>query len=96
MINSPSAFEFCDCGNVNYNSSNGVPNQTLNTHDPQKKALYMKCTNMYTEIGEFREAMNYAQQYIKCAPKDYKGYKMLGLLHEKTGSVKEALKAYRR
>ena len=51
---------------------------------------------MYIEIGEYREAMNYAQQYIKCAPKDYKGYKILGLLHEKTGSVKEALKAYRR
>lgn len=51
---------------------------------------------MYQEIGEYREAMKYAQHYIKCAPKDYKGYKMAGFLHEKLGSVKEALKAYRR
>ena len=62
----------------------------------QKKGMYLKCTNMYIEIEEYKEAMHYAQQYVKTAPKDYKGYKLLGFLHEKLGSVKEALKAYRR
>ncbi|KAL5269077.1 hypothetical protein ACHWQZ_G002792 [Mnemiopsis leidyi] len=69
---------------------------TCSTPSVDKKGMYLKCTNMYIEISEYKEAMHYAQQYVKTAPKDYKGYKLLGFLHEKLGSVKEALKAYRR
>ena len=63
---------------------------------PQKKGFNLKCAQLYLDCGELKDALSNANNYLKQAPKDATGYKLLGNIQERMGNNKEALKAFRR
>eukprot|EP00116_Pleurobrachia_bachei_P001273 sb/3461535/ len=67
-----------------------------NINSIDKKGFNLKCAQLYLDCGELKDALSNANNYLKQAPKDAAGYKLLGNIQQRMGNNKEALKAFRR